>query len=161
MLSNNKPNWVCYILLSVDSNKTYVGATDNLYRRLCDHNGINGISKGAKATKGEQWMPVLFISGFSNKIACLSFESGVRRITRRKCCKKYKIPYNYKPIHKRIVSIHNLLYAGSPLNKWSSTGLKINYLEKQYYLSNLKIPDECFEGIDFNELDFNELDFNG
>ena len=44
MTSNN--NWICYILLSLDSNKTYVGATDCLYRRLSDHNGLNGKSKG-------------------------------------------------------------------------------------------------------------------
>ena len=149
-------NWVCYLLLSVDSNKTYVGATDNLYRRLCDHNGINGVSKGARATKGEQWIPVLFVSGFPNKIACLSFESGVRRVVRRKARKQYKVKQNYLPIQRRIVAIYNLLYLGSPLKKWSSDCLKINWLEMDYYNSELKLPIVCRESISFNDLDFND-----
>lgn len=153
MVSNN---WVCYILLSLDSNKTYVGATDCLYRRLSDHNGLNGKSKGAKATKGEQWIPVLFVSGFNNKIGCLSFESGVRRIVRRKCSKKYKFNYKSDNVHKRIVSIYNLLYAGSPLNKWTSNGLQLNWLEKKYHLTSLILPDKCKECLEFNKLQFND-----
>jgi predicted GIY-YIG superfamily endonuclease len=125
--------WVCYILKSIDSNKTYVGATNNLDRRLADHNRLNGQSRGAKATKGQQWIPILFISGFPNKIACLSFESGVRFVRKRKN-KKYKITGS--PIQKRIKSVYNLLYLGSPLNKWKSSYLQINWLELDHYIKS-------------------------
>ena len=67
-------NWLCYLIKSVDSNRTYIGATNNLLRRLNDHCGINGKSKGAKATRGEMWYVVLYIDGFDTKIECLSFE---------------------------------------------------------------------------------------
>ena len=125
--------WVCYLLQSVDSRKTYVGATNNLLRRLNDHNGMNGRYKGAKATRGEQWIVVLYVSGFSNKIGCLSFESGVRLMQRRKTTHQY-IPISYKdsPIQKRIKSFYNLIHLGSPLKKWTPETLEINWLEKNY-----------------------------
>jgi predicted GIY-YIG superfamily endonuclease len=129
-----KDNWICYIIKSIDSNHTYVGATNNLIRRVNDHNGYNGISKGAKYTKGRQWYPIVFISGFENKIGCLSFESGLRHIQRKKKYKKfiYKINNRDLPIQKRIKSIFNLLHKESPLEKWHSKTLIINWLENEY-----------------------------
>ena len=145
-------NWLCYILQSTDSNKTYVGATDNLYRRLCDHNGIHGASKGAKATKGEMWYVAFCISGFSNKIACLSFESGVRRIKRRKCYHKYKYQKKDTPIQRRVVDIHNLLYVGSPLKKWTKEGLTVNWLENPYKNNLLCLAEGVKEISNFHEM---------
>ena len=145
-------NWVCYLLKSTDSNKTYVGATDNLYRRLCDHNGIHGKSKGAKYTKGEMWYPFICISGFPNKIACLSFESGVRRIRRRKCKHQYKCLKYASCIEKRLVDIYNLLYVGSPLKKWKAQGLTLNWLEPQYKNPNFILPDGTSEIVDFHQI---------
>ena len=150
VINNIMTQWICYILKSVDSNKTYVGATDNLYRRLCDHNGIHGISKGAKATKGNQWIPILFISGFPNKIACLSFESGVRRVVRRKN-KKYNLTGS--TMNKRIICVYNLLYLGSPINKWSRNGLKINWLETNYYNTKLILPNLVTEYLGITNID--------
>lgn len=145
-------NWVCYILKSVDSNKTYVGATDNLYRRLCDHNGLHGISKGAKATKGQMWYVAFCVSGFPNKIACLSFESGLRRIKRRKCKHFYKYKYGDTTIMRRIVDLYNLLYVGSPLKKWNKDGLIINWLEPHLRPSNNKLPIGVGELLEFSEM---------
>ena len=142
-------NWVCYILKSIDSNKTYVGATDNLYRRLNDHNGINGKSKGAKATKGRIWMPILFISGFPNKIACLSFESGVRHVRKRKGCLYYN---SGNPVEKRVKSVYNLLHLQSPLKKWFAKDLTVNWLELNYYNVNLKLPLKVIEKKGINEI---------
>ena len=129
--------WVCYLLKSVDSNKTYIGATDNLYRRLCDHNGLHGKSKGAKATKGKQWIVILFISGFKNRIGCLSFETGVKKIKKRKH-KAYIIKGD--PIQKKIIAYYNLLYLGSNLNKWDKNNLQMNLLETKYHIDYLKLP---------------------
>ena len=66
-------NWLCYLIKSVDSNRTYIGA-NNLERRLNDHCGLNEI-KRSQTTRGEMWYAVLYIDGFKNKIECLSFES--------------------------------------------------------------------------------------
>jgi len=145
-------NWICYLLKSVDSNKTYVGATDNLYRRLCDHNGINGASKGAKATKGEMWYVAFCISGFPNKIACLSFESGVRRIKRRKCYHKYKYQKTFCPIDKRVIDVYNLLYVGSPLKKWVKEGLVINWLDQSRRQDGLELANGVKEILEFSDM---------
>jgi predicted GIY-YIG superfamily endonuclease len=134
-------NWVCYILISTDLNRTYVGATDNLLRRVNDHNGVNGISKGAKATKGRQWYPVVVVSGFKSKISCLSFETGIRRVKRRRAKKIYTYAdNNYTPIGRRIVDLYNLLYLGSPISKWTRQGLCVNWLESQYKPNKFILP---------------------
>lgn len=149
-------NWVCYLLKSVDGNKTYVGATDNLYRRLCDHNGLNGASKGAKATKGHMWYPILCVSGFSTKVGCLSFESGVRRIRKRKCPHLYSRPKQASAPELRIIDIFNLLQVGSPLGKWHSSGLCINWLEREFRQPYLASPPGVKEITDFHELVINQ-----
>jgi predicted GIY-YIG superfamily endonuclease len=128
-----KCDWLCYIIKSVDSNRTYVGATNNLLRRLNDHNGMNGQSRGAKATKGQMWYPIVITKGFTSKNACLSFESSLRKIKTRKCNKKYKYKSNMLPIEKRIVDLYNLLYNPSTLNKWTVNTLSIYQLEKYWF----------------------------
>lgn len=74
---------MCYLLKSVDSNKTYVGATNDLFKRLNDHCGINGKSKGAKYTKGEMWYVIIYVQGFRKKIECLSFEYQFKRMRKK------------------------------------------------------------------------------
>lgn len=71
--------WVCYLLMSLDTGQTYIGSTNNIQNRLANHN--NAIKKrGAIRTRGQTWVPILFISGFHHKNACLSFESGWKRL---------------------------------------------------------------------------------
>lgn len=71
-------NWVCYLLMSLDTGQTYVGSTNNAQNRLNNHNNHDLTIKrrGAKRTRGQTWVPILIISGFHHKNACLSFESG-------------------------------------------------------------------------------------
>lgn len=135
-------SWVCYLLKDVNSQKTYIGATDNLYRRLSDHNGLHGSSRGAKATRGRAWIPILFVSGFPNKIACLSFESGVRHVRKRK---KRPYPNTGNSVEKRIKSVYNLLHLQSPLKKWIAKGLTVNWLELDYYPDTLILPETVNE----------------
>ncbi|AYV85910.1 MAG: structure-specific endonuclease subunit [Solivirus sp.] len=61
-----------YFLQSTTSNKTYVGYTNNPFRRIKEHN--EGKGKGAKRTKGNQWRIVCVISGFPTTRAALQFE---------------------------------------------------------------------------------------
>ena len=66
------PDWHCYLLASIDTNKTYIGATVDPDRRLRQHNGQ--IGGGAKATRGHQWHRVVLVSGFPDERAALQFE---------------------------------------------------------------------------------------
>ena len=67
----NKP-YVCYLLTSMDDKRTYVGITNNMPRRLRQHNGE--LSGGAKATRGNKWRIVLTVSGFRTHGEALMFE---------------------------------------------------------------------------------------
>ena len=73
------------------------------------------------------WSP----SGFPSKIACLSFESGVRKMRSRKCKKPFKFKKNSSPINQRIICVYNLLHVGSPLNKWRKDGLVVNWIDAE------------------------------
>jgi predicted GIY-YIG superfamily endonuclease len=77
-LSNNF--WCCYLLRSLDSQRTYIGSTNNFPARLNKHNS----STGAKYTMGQTWLPVLVVHGFHHKNACLSFESGWKKVSTRR-----------------------------------------------------------------------------
>lgn len=121
--------WLCYLIKSVDSNKTYVGATNNLINRLNDHCGLNGKSKGAKATRGEMWYVVLYIDGFKNKIECLSFEYQFKRMRKNKLdISNYNLPHK-TTIDKRIQDLTKLLLLNKPHHKWNKDILKIHFLD--------------------------------
>ena len=77
-------DWVCYLIASLDSNRTYVGSTNNQPKRLNTHNS----GYGAKATKGQIWIPIVTISGFHHKNACLSFEAGWKRLSKTRSNEK-------------------------------------------------------------------------
>ena len=54
--------------------KTYVGYTNNLVKRLKNHNN----SKGAKSTKGFSWQ-IIFKKKFLNKSKAMSFEYTLKQ----------------------------------------------------------------------------------
>lgn len=62
-----------YALISACKRYTYIGKTNNLERRLRQHNGE--ICGGAKYTrKGRPWTHYLYVSGFENASQALCFE---------------------------------------------------------------------------------------
>ena len=61
-----------YILREIGSNRTYVGYTVNLERRIRQHNGE--ICGGAKATRGGKWEFAGFLTGFPDSIIALQTE---------------------------------------------------------------------------------------
>jgi predicted GIY-YIG superfamily endonuclease len=66
-------DYLCYILASSDHKKTYVGITNNLHRRLRQHNGE--ICGGAKSTKhARPWSVATTITGFRSRSEALMFE---------------------------------------------------------------------------------------
>lgn len=60
----------CYLLSN--GNRSYVGATVNLDKRLKQHNGE--LVGGAKYTKGGVWRRLCHVSGFGSWSSCLKFE---------------------------------------------------------------------------------------
>ena len=75
--------WKCYLLATADggSQKTYVGITPDLDRRLAQHNGEQ--SGGAKATHGRAWERICHVTGFPDHRAALQFEWRWKQISRR------------------------------------------------------------------------------
>lgn len=84
-------DWVCYLIMSLDSNDTYIGSSNNQPRRLNDHNNTGVGRRGAKRTKGQTWIPVIIVSGFENKRSCLSFEAGWKRLSKRRNKERLKL----------------------------------------------------------------------
>jgi predicted GIY-YIG superfamily endonuclease len=74
--------WKCYLLATNDggSQKTYVGVTPDLDRRLRQHNGL--LSGGAKATHGRQWERICHVAGFPDHTAVLQFEWRWKQLSR-------------------------------------------------------------------------------
>jgi predicted GIY-YIG superfamily endonuclease len=65
--------YVCYLLISLTSRRTYVGITNNLHRRLRQHNGE--ITGGARATRvGRPHVCLVTVGGFNTQQECLQFE---------------------------------------------------------------------------------------
>ena len=77
-------DYLCYTLLSVDGRCTYVGVTNNLARRLRQHNGV--ISGGAKCTGREgkrPWSVVCTVTGFGTHVEALQFEWALHHAGKR------------------------------------------------------------------------------
>ena len=71
--------YVCYVL--GNANRTYCGTTNNMVRRLRQHNGE--ISGGARYTtahnKQGRWTVYILVKGFSSRRDCLRFERRMKR----------------------------------------------------------------------------------
>ena len=77
-----KPYFV-YLLSSLTKNRTYVGCTYDLRRRLRQHNGE--ITGGAKRTKyGRPWKMLCYVTGFPTRRTALQFEWRMNYETRRR-----------------------------------------------------------------------------
>ena len=122
--------WYCYILRSTNplfSNLTYNGSTNNLIRRLRQHNGQ--IGGGAKATQDKgPWEYYAILTGFEDHNEALSCEWKIKHPTGKKLR-----PKKYCGVLGRIESLNIIL----SLDNWTSksTGL-ISENEYILYLAN-------------------------
>ena len=85
-----------YILCNLNNTRTYVGMTNNLQRRIRQHNGL--ISGGARYTSGNNnnvWYYHTIIENF-NKHDALSIEKKIKIYSRK---------YKGTPIEKRIKAL--------------------------------------------------------
>lgn len=73
--------YCCYLIINSSNFKTYIGSTNNLERRLKQHNKIiKGGAKYTTAFKGTgQWTPILIVNGFKEHNVALSFEWRMKR----------------------------------------------------------------------------------
>ncbi|ALD61945.1 putative GIY-YIG endonuclease [Mollivirus sibericum] len=76
---STKAQYSVYCLKRVDIDghaanrrKTYVGCTNNLKKRLREHNGE--ITGGAKSTRGGSWKFMFYVTGFPSRETALSCE---------------------------------------------------------------------------------------
>lgn len=152
-MTKSSSKYYCYILRSHNqkySKSTYNGSTNDINRRLRQHNGI--ISGGAKATRGKgEWIPYVIMEGFSTHREALSCEWKIKHPTNTK-----RRPSIYNGVEGRIKSL-NLLIG---LDKWTSksTGLETNnkyklYIQDEYIdLIDLRLKKNNIEIIPLSEL---------
>lgn len=137
-----KGQWYCYILKNSNENYkniTYNGSTNNLVRRIRQHNGI--IKGGAKMTRiyGNTWLFYVVISGFSDHINCLQCEWRIKHPDNKKRCKKYSGPEG------RIKGLIKVLLC----DKWTMSSniynkdLNINIWVAEQYKDLFNIIKDC------------------
>lgn len=112
-------SWYVYIIYS--KNNTYVGSTNNLDRRLRQHNGE--LVGGAKSTKkANNWQYLAYITGFKDHKNCLSCEWRLKHPIGKTNSK-------FTGINGRIKALNIILL----FDKWSSK-CTINNIDCQYTL---------------------------
>ena len=103
--------YLVYILKC--DNLTYVGMTNNFFRRWQQHNQI--LSGGAKYTKrGSEWYPICIIDGFETMNEAMQCEWKLKS-------KRSKLSRKFKGVMGRIGYLNLLLND----EKWTSNSPKI------------------------------------
>lgn len=77
----------CYILITLDGERSYCGTTNNFARRLTQHRNGHGAG-GARYTSAHRhrdWTCLCMVRGFSNRSQCLSFEWRLKRSAAAGC----------------------------------------------------------------------------
>lgn len=136
-----------YMLRSLNPkypNRTYIGYTNNLKRRIRQHNGL--IKGGAKYTRvGRPYKIVCYISGFPNRSSALQFEwrchhPGGKGKNHRRITNRYR---KYKGLDRR----KRILEFIFKLERWTnnchlckSFQLTINWLESCHKIKKLSKP---------------------
>jgi predicted GIY-YIG superfamily endonuclease len=71
-------SWYCYLLVSSDSRRTYVGISRDPRRRLEEHNGIR--KGGAKTTRGSRpWRLDTIYGPFESRGEAQRFEAKLKK----------------------------------------------------------------------------------
>ena len=97
--------WFCYILKSTLCDKTYNGSTNDLHRRLRQHNGeICGGAKATQSGRPHEFMCIIY--GFSNHKKTLSCEWWIKHPTGKR-----KRPSQYCKPNGRIKGLNYLFHS--------------------------------------------------
>jgi predicted GIY-YIG superfamily endonuclease len=131
--------YYCYVLRPIKhKQKSYCGTTNDLSRRLDQHNKIK--SGGAKSTaRGGPWEFYIVIEGFQSHGEVLSFEYLMKHPTREK-----KRPKEYTGVSGRVKSLNVVLAQ----DRWSERheGLKKALEEGREYI--VYVDPKYFKTID-------------
>lgn len=102
MDSNNEDStWCMYVITSAKRNRTYVGVTNNMVRRLRQHN--EEIKGGAKSTRGlGPWNLVLRVTHLNKKLA-YQMEWAMHRLGRT--CR----PRGMTPVERRLYHLFDVV----------------------------------------------------
>lgn len=133
--------WYCYIIRSKNlkyKNFTYNGMTNNLIKRLKQHNGI--IKGGAKSTQNKgPFEYYMILTGFENINETLSCEWKIKHPTNKKLRPKI-----YNGIEGRIQSLNYIL----SLNKWTNNSIGLD--SNKHYI--LYLSNDVIDIIDTNKI---------
>lgn len=138
-------NWFCYLLISNDKKRTYIGSTINIKRRLRQHNGE--IVGGAKATRtGRPWSIICYVSGFDKTHAlCCEW-----RLKRRKAKYSNKLVC-FSGIQNKIDNLYFVLQLEKFTKKCSLSNnlcLIIHWL-KEGYKQDLVLPPYITQQLEY------------
>ena len=76
MITNNKP-WFVYVIRSLSDGVFYVGCTNDVHRRLKQHNGL--ITGGGKYTaKHRPWKPAALYGPYDNRSDAMKAEWALK-----------------------------------------------------------------------------------
>lgn len=118
VVNMSKP-FYCYLLRSLNphyKNQTYGGSTNDLKRRIRQHNGE--IAGGAKTTKGKgPWQYYVLLEGFSTYNEALSCEWRIKHPTNSK-----RRPKKYSGVEGRVLSMNLVLNTTT----WTAQSLGLN-----------------------------------
>ena len=122
--------YVCYVIYN--KNYSYVGITNNLNKRIRQHNCI--IKGGAKYTRkiGKGWNYICYIEGFKCKNDVLKFEWAV----------KHCAPKNKYGLHNRILKLFKTL---NKKNWTTKAPNAINYKLNLVWCDITFIPENTFQ----------------
>lgn len=138
--------WVNYIIFN-ENKKTYIGSTNNIDRRIRQHNGI--IKGGAKYTRGSKWNYYCIIFTFNmNKCKYLSQEWHLKYVGRKnklfgkngkkKSIEKYFYNKKFKK-YRNILFISNKYKHLTPLLNTNFFIIYLNLINYETVLSCIKI----------------------
>ena len=105
-----------YLIRSKVLNRTYIGYSTNIKKRLRQHNG--DIKGGAKYTRcGRPWELVMYIKGFPSKSVAMQYEWKNHHPTKSWYSdKKQNRIYNRLKIMKSILKLPNFTSFAPPTN---------------------------------------------
>lgn len=114
-----------YIIKGINTNnkiKFYIGYTNNLFRRIKQHNGI--LKGGAKATRGYIWSYYCIFTNFNDNIEALQTEWRIKHSTKQvNIINKINSFINYVDSNKKVSPNANnltnkiLIYSQININK--------------------------------------------
>ena len=131
--TTDKSIWSVYLIKSQNNKNTYIGASNNVCRRLRCHNGE--LVGGAKRTqRNRPWSHVCIVSGF-DKINALKYEWRIKR-------KKSKKTGKLRPtsgLKNRIFNMYEVLHEA----RWKDLNLTFEWHDnycKEKFTPTMSLP---------------------